>query len=210
MAHVPYASEVGCLMCVMVCTRPDIAHAMGVLSRYMTTPSKEHWIVIKRVFKYLRGTTYFSICYHGNYKDVGVHGFVDSDWDGDIDGRRSTNGYVFRLFGGVVNRMSRKRSMVALSSIGVEYIATTHASKEANWLQQLCIEIGFEQQAIRLECDSQSAIFLAKNLAYHSKIKHIDVQYHFVREMIENKKVSLEKVDTVDNVADLLTKSVST
>jgi hypothetical protein len=89
-------------------------------------------------------------------------------------------------------------------------MAATHASKEAVWLQRLCSGIGLVQEAVRIESDSQSAIFLAKNHAYHSKTKHIDVQYHFVRDMIEEKKVSLMKVDTLKNVADSLKKSVST
>jgi hypothetical protein len=105
--------------------------------------------------------------------------------------------------------MRRKQSMVASSSTKAEYIATTHASKEAVWLQRLCTKIRFEQQDIRFECDIRSAIFLAKNPTYHSKTKHIDVQYHFIREMVENGKVLLEKVDTVENVADLLNKSMS-
>jgi hypothetical protein len=87
---------------------------------------------------------------------------------------------------------------------------TTHACKEAIWLQRLCLGIGLVQQEVRLDCDSQSAIFLAKNPTYHSKTKYIDVQYHFVRDMVEYKKVLLEKVDTLKNVADSLTKSVST
>jgi hypothetical protein len=85
----------------------------------------------------------------------------------------------------------------------------THASKEAIWLQRLCSGIGLVQQAVRIDCDSQSAIFLAKNPTYHSKTKCIDIQYHFVRDMVEEKKVLL-KVDTLKNVADSLTKSVST
>jgi hypothetical protein len=89
-------------------------------------------------------------------------------------------------------------------------MATTHASKEAIWLQRLCSGIGLVQQVVRIDCDSQSAIFLAKNPTYHSKTKHIDIQYHFVRDMVEEKKVLLMKVDTLKNVADSLTKSVST
>jgi hypothetical protein len=88
-------------------------------------------------------------------------------------------------------------------------MATTHASKEAVWLQRLCSGIGLVQQALILDCDSQSAIFLAKNPTYHSKTNHIDVQYHFVRDMVEEKKVLLEKFDTLKNVADSLTKSIS-
>ena len=89
-------------------------------------------------------------------------------------------------------------------------MAATHASKEVVCLQRLCSKLGFKQQAMRIDCDSQSAIFLAKNPAYHSRTKHIDVQYHFVRDMVESMKVLLEKVDTLENVADSLTTSVST
>jgi hypothetical protein len=99
---------------------------------------------------------------------------------------------------------------VALSTTEAEYMVATHASKEAVWLQRFCSGIGLVQQAVRLDCDSQSAIFLAKNPTYHSKTKHIDVQYHFVTDMVEEKKVLLEKVDTLKNAADSLTKSVST
>jgi hypothetical protein len=99
---------------------------------------------------------------------------------------------------------------VALSTTEAEYMAVTHASKEAIWLQILCSDIGSIQKEVRLDCDSHSAIFLEKNHAYHSKKKHIDVQYHFVRDMVEENKVFLEKVDTLKNVADSLTKSVST
>ena len=106
--------------------------------------------------------------------------------------------------------MRKRQDVVVLSTTEVEYMATTHASKEAVWLQRLCSSIGLVQEAVRIECDSQSAIFLVKNPAYHSKTKHIDVQYHFVRNMIEEKKVSLMKVDTLKNVADSLTKSMST
>jgi hypothetical protein len=88
-------------------------------------------------------------------------------------------------------------------------MAATHRSKEAVWLQWLCSGIGFEKRAMKVSCDSQSAIFLAKNPAYHSKTKHIDVQYHFIRDMVENKKVLLEKLDTLENIVDSLTKSVS-
>ena len=87
---------------------------------------------------------------------------------------------------------------------------TTHASKEAVWLQRLCSSMGLVQQAIRIDYDSQSAIFLEKNISYHSKTKHIDVQYRFVRNMVEDKKVLLVKVDTLKNVADALMKFVST
>ena len=88
-------------------------------------------------------------------------------------------------------------------------MTATHAIKEEVWFQRFCSSMGLVQEAIRIDCDSQSAIFLAKNSTYHSNAKHIDVQYHFVRDMIEDKKVLLVKVDTLKNTVDALTKSMS-
>ena len=116
---------------------------------------------------------------------------------------------MFNLFGGSVSWMSKRESIVALSTIEAEYMAATHASKEEVWLQRLCSSMGLVQGTIRIDCDSQSEIFLVKNPAYHSKTKHIDVQYHFIRDMIEDKKVLLVKVDTFKNTIDALTKSMS-
>jgi hypothetical protein len=117
---------------------------------------------------------------------------------------------VFNLFGGSITWMSKRHAVVALSTTKVEYMATTHASKESIWLQRLCLGIGLVHQAVRIYCDSQSAIFLAKNLTYYSKTKHIDIQYHFVRDMVEENKVLLMKVDTLKNVTYSLRKSMST
>eukprot|EP00253_Pinus_taeda_P006363 PITA_06363 len=212
MSNVPYASAVGSLMYAMVCTRPDIAHEVGALRRFMSKPRKEHWTSVKQVFRYLCGTNDYGLCYQGIPRldrVLDIHGFVDADWAGDLDQRRSTSGYVFNLFGGVVIWMSKKQSLVALSTTEAEYMAATHASKEEIWLQRMCSSIGLVQGAIRIECDNKRANFLAKNPAYHSKTKHIDVQYHFVRDMIEDKKVLLVKVDTLKNTVDSLKKFVS-
>ena len=132
-------------MFAMICTRPDIAHVVGVLSRFMSKPGKEHWTVVKRVFRYLRGTSDYGLCYQGRPgldRVLDIHGFVDADWAGDLDQRRSTSGYVFNLFGGAVSWMSKKQSVVALSTTEAEYMAATHASKEAVWLQRLCSSMG--------------------------------------------------------------------
>ena len=111
MSHVPYASSVGSLMYAMVCTRLDIAHVVGVLSWYMSKLGKEHWKTVKRVFRYLHGTTNHAIYYQGRVEPnrvLDVHGFVDADWVGDLDHTRSTTGYAFSLFGGAISWMRKK------------------------------------------------------------------------------------------------------
>ena len=118
--------------------------------------------------------------------------------------------YVSNLCGGAISWMRKGQVVVALSTIEVEYMADTHASNEAVWLKISCSGIGLVQQDVRIDCDSQTEFFLAKNPTYHSKTKHIDVQYHLVRDIVEEKKVVLMKVDTLKNVSDSLTKYVST
>jgi hypothetical protein len=111
MSHVPYASVVGSLMYAMVYTRPNIAHAVGVLSRYMSKLRKEHWTVVKRVFRYVCGTTNHAICYQGRdgpNRVLDVHGFVYVGWVRDLDHRISTSRYVFNLSGGAISWMSKK------------------------------------------------------------------------------------------------------
>jgi hypothetical protein len=119
MSRFPYVSVVGSLMYEMVCTRLEIAHAVGVLSRYMSKPGKGHWTTVKRVFRYLHGTASYGLCYEGRTgldRVVDIHGFVDVDWVGDLDRRRSTSGYVFNLFGGAISWMRKRQDVVALST----------------------------------------------------------------------------------------------
>ena len=154
---VPYASMLDNFMYAMVYTRLDIAHAVGFLSNYMSKLGKEHWTTVKMVFSYLRGITNYGLCYQGRPgldRVLDIHGFVDVDWAGDLDHIRSISGYLFNLFGGAINWMSKRQDIVALSTTEAEYMAATHASKEAVWLQRLCSGIGLVQQVMRLDCDS--------------------------------------------------------
>jgi len=114
MSRIPYANVVGCLMYAMVCTLPDISHAVGVVSRYMANPGKEHWSAVKWVLWYLRGTSSYCITYNKNSEFV--CGYVDSDFAGDLDKRRSTSGYVFTLAGGAISWMSKLQNIVSLST----------------------------------------------------------------------------------------------
>jgi hypothetical protein len=208
MAKVPYASAIGSLMYAMVCTRPDIAHAVGAVSRFMTNPGKQHWEAVKWILRYLRGTTDRCLCFRRG--ELKLQGFVDADFAAEVDHRRSTTGYVFTVGTTAVSWISQIQKIVALSTTEAEYIAVTEASKEMIWLQGLLAEMGFKQEKNVLHSDSQSAIHLAKNSAFHSRTKHIGLRYHFVRSLLEDGVLTLEKIQGSKNPADMLTKTVTT
>eukprot|EP00253_Pinus_taeda_P022065 PITA_22065 len=133
MSCVPYASVVGSLMYAMVYIRPDIAHAVGVLSRFMSKSRKEHWTTVKLDFRYFFGTNDYGLCYQGRPgldRVLEIRSFVYADWVGDLDQRIFTSGYMFNLFGGAVSWMSKRESVVALSTIEAEDMKSTHTSKE--------------------------------------------------------------------------------
>jgi hypothetical protein len=158
------------------------------------------------VLQYLRGTNNYCVTYNG-CNDL-VCGYVDSDFAGDLDKRRTTSGYVFTLARGPVSWMSKLQNVVSLSTTEAEYIAASHACKETIWLKGLLGEFGRMQDKVKLFCDSQSAIHLAKNTTYHSKTKHIPIKYHFVRHVIDEGRGALEKIHTQENCADMFTNPV--
>ncbi|GKD70219.1 retrovirus-related pol polyprotein from transposon TNT 1-94 [Tanacetum coccineum] len=191
----------------MEMSRVPYASAVGVVSRYMAEPGREHWEAVKRILRYIKGTSDVALCFGDS--DLIVTGYVDSDYAGDLDGSKSTTGYVFTLSGGTVSWVSKLQSVVAMSTTEAEYVAAAQASKEAVWLKMLLEELGYKQEKITLFCDNQSALYLARNPAFHSKTKHIRVQYHFVREKVEEGTVDMQKIHTDDNVADYLTKAIN-
>lgn len=206
MDKIPYSSAVGSLMYAMIATRPDIAFAVGVVSRYMSNPGRKHWETVKGILRYLKATKDMRLCYGS--QELCVKGYTDSDYAGDLDSRRSTSGYVFTLAGGAVSWRSRLQTCITQSTTEAEYVAASEACKEAIWLGRLVIDLGIKGETPMLHCDSQSAIQLARNPVFHSKTKHVDVKYHFIREMLEDKQLELVKVHTTDNPADLLTKGL--
>ena len=153
MFKVPYTNAVGCLMYLMVCIRPDISHAVSVVSRYVANPGKEHWNAVEWIFRYLTSTRDFSILFDQR-ASMEAAGYVDSDYAGDLDFRKSTIGYVFRFDGGPICWKSTLQDVVALSTTEAKYMAMTEAGKEAAWLSGLVNELGFKQDSMVLHCDS--------------------------------------------------------
>ncbi|RVW34990.1 Retrovirus-related Pol polyprotein from transposon TNT 1-94 [Vitis vinifera] len=142
MRKVPYASAVGSLMYVMVCTRLDIAHVVRVVNKFLSNPCKEHWAAVKWIHRFLRGTSKTCLCF-GTNKLVLVR-CTDADMARDVDSRKSTSGYLITFSGGAVSWQSRLQKYVALSTMEVEYIAFTKASKELLWMKKFLQELGLQ------------------------------------------------------------------
>jgi hypothetical protein len=131
-----YQSRIGSVIYTMLGTQPDISFAITILSQYSSNPGEEHWTAINRLLRYLNSTKHFKLVYDGNSKSDDKSGYSDSDWAGDPRDSRSISGFVFTMAGAAVSWSSKKQTSVALSSTEGEYMAVTHATKEALWTQQ--------------------------------------------------------------------------
>ncbi|KAM6543936.1 hypothetical protein CsatB_008383 [Cannabis sativa] len=209
MEKIPYTSIVGSIMYLMVCTRPDLCYSVSRVSKFMGKPGPEHWNATKWILRYLRGTMDVGLIYGKGSEHTNVVGYVDSDYAGDLDTRKSQTGYAFQLNQCTISWKSNLQSVVALSTTEAEYIACTEAVKEALWLKGITREMGIDQRSIQVMCDSQSALHLSKNQVFHERTKHIDIRLHFIRDILASDRVKLIKVSTDDNDADMLTKSLS-
>ena len=208
MEKFPYRSAVGSLMYLMTSTRPDIASAIGIVSRFLQNPGKLHWEAVKRIFRYLQQTKSLGLKYVRGEK-LRLEGYTDADWGGCVDTRRSTGAYVFKLGGAVVSWASKRQNSVSLSTCEAEYMAACSAAKEAVWMNEMMIQLGFPRsETVQIKTDSQSALNLIKNPVLHSKTKHIGIQYHFVRELADKGEITFTYCPTELMIADSLTKAV--
>ncbi|KAJ0829337.1 putative RNA-directed DNA polymerase [Helianthus annuus] len=203
-----YRSLVGSLM-YLTHTHPDLSYAVGVLSRFMQSPSKTHAGAAKKILRYIAGTCQFGIWYKRGTK-VELFGYTDSDWAACIDDRKSVSGYVFSIGNGAISWCSKKQATVALSSTEAEYISATSAACQCIWLSRILEDLGIKQEnATTIWCDSQSAINLSRNPVTHSKAKHIELKYHFIRDMVNQEKVILRFCNTREQIADCMTKALA-
>ncbi|KAJ0890739.1 putative RNA-directed DNA polymerase [Helianthus annuus] len=173
----------------------------------MSNPGREHWEAVKWLLRYLKETSKVALQFKG--KEVILKGFADADLGGCKESFKSTTGYVFTVGGTAVSWMSKLQKSVALSTTEAEYMAVAEASKELIWLKNFLKEPGKEQVDCALFCDNQSAIHLAKNPVFHSKTKHIQLRYHFIRDQVSDGTLKLKKIKGTENPADMLTKVVT-
>ena len=202
-----YQSAVGSLMFLSVGTRPDISFAVNTAAKFCEAPTDSHWKAVKRIFRYLKGTVDLGLL----YKRDAEHciGFSDADWAGDVNDRKSTSGYLFKLSGAPITWMSKKQTCVALSSAEAEYVALASAVQEAVWIRQLCSDLMSKiTEPLVIYEDNQSAICIAKQSSSHGRTKHIDIKYRFIENEV-GKRIELKYCCTKDMLADILTKGLS-
>jgi hypothetical protein len=205
-----YQSKVGSLNFGSNQTRPDIAFATGYVARYASNPNQAHMDAVDRIFAYLKSDPGKGIIYSDKY-GLQVMGFVDSDFAGCEDSRKSTTGWVFTLAGGPISWSSQRQKTVATSTMDAEYIACAEAAKEAVWIRNFINDLripGIHIDTVPLYIDSNSALKLTRNPEFHNKSKHIDVKHHFVREKVEEGLINTQRVNTKDNLADVFTKAL--
>lgn len=175
-----FQSAVGSLLYLSIMTRPDIMYAVSNVAKFCVNPSKQHWIGVRRIMHYLKGTLYLGLLYKKDGSNE-CAGYSDGDWDGDKDNCKSTSGYMFHISGAVISWRSKKQTCVALSTAKTEHMALASAAQEAIWMQQLLTDLrNPPSEPTRIFGDNQSAICLAKNPQFHGLAKHTGIKYHFI------------------------------
>ncbi|RDY07024.1 hypothetical protein CR513_08918, partial [Mucuna pruriens] len=187
MTLVPYASGVGNIMYGMVCSRPNLAYAINVVSRFMANPGPAHWGALKWILRFKRKL----------HDEETIKVYVDFDYARNINTRKSLFGYVFTYL-----------SVVALSTTQVEFIALKEGVKEVMRIKCFIGELGIAQNNVTKFVDSQNIIHPSKHQVYHEKSKHIDVKLHFIQDVIQTKEILVENVATKVNPTNVFTKSL--
>eukprot|EP00253_Pinus_taeda_P021086 PITA_21086 len=202
-----YKSIVGSLM-YLTATRPDIMHAVSLISRFMERPKEAHWQAAKRILKYVNGTKGFGILYSSSECFM-LTGYTGSDWARSVDDRKNTSDYLFHMGSEAISWASKKQPIVALSTVEAEYVAATAATCQVVWMRRMLRSLSQEQaKAIVIFCDDSSAIALSKNYVFHKRTKHIDTRFHYIRELVNNGEIVLKHCRTQEQVVYILTKSL--
>nr|CAN68364.1 hypothetical protein VITISV_021899 [Vitis vinifera] len=204
-----YRSLVGALQYCTI-TRPDIAYTVNKLCQFMHAPTSTHLQVVKRVLRYLKGSLFYGLSFQPS-SSLDLIAYTDADWASCPDDRRSTSGYCIFFGGNLVSWSASKQKVVSRSSTESEYRGLANAAAELTWIQSLLKELFIPLfQPPVLYCDNLSTTYLAANPILHSRAKHVEIDYHFVRERVLQKTLDVRFLPSEDQVADILTKSLST
>ncbi|GJR53988.1 retrotransposon protein, putative, ty1-copia subclass [Tanacetum coccineum] len=213
MKNVPYASAVGSIMYAVRCTRPDVAFAQNMTSRFQQNPGEPHWTAVKNILKYLRNTKDMFLVYGGNPStELRVECYCDAGFETDRDDTKSQTGYVFILNGGAVDWKSSKQSTTAMSATESEYIAASEAVMEVVWIRKFISGLGIVptiNEPLNMYYDNSAAVHYANEPGVQKGARHYQRRYHYVRECVELGEIRILKVHTDNNLADPFTKALS-
>ncbi|GKA61861.1 putative RNA-directed DNA polymerase [Tanacetum coccineum] len=207
-------------------SRSDIAFVVNKVCQYMHAPTENHWSAVKRILRYLHGTVehgmlirrssgstlqaFTDVLWKGN-PDTSLEVFSDADWVGDSDDRRSTGGFAIYLGSNLISWTARKQRTVSRSSTEAEYKALADTVAELTWLQALLHELGIRSSSTPiLWCDNLGATYLSANPIFRARTKHVEIDYHFVREKVAQGDLRVQHISTHDQIADIFTKPLPT
>ena len=204
----PYRSAVGGLMYLMTGTRPDIAqaYAVSIVSRSMENPTKSDVTQVKRIFRYLKGTTDIGIVYRPQDDSNTLECYSDADYGGDKVSGRSTSGVMCLYSGGAISWISQRQASVAISTTESTVVAASEAAREVVWLKRLLNDIVELHGIPEIQIDNEAAIRLAQNPEYHRRTKHIKTRHFFVREKVQEGEIGVKSITSELQIADALTK----
>jgi hypothetical protein len=209
-----YQQAIGSLQYCAIGTRMDISYALGRLSQHLATPTIRHWNAVLRIFRYLKGTLHYKLSF-GPHGILQIQGFADADYASGGD-RVSISAYVFTFNGAAIAWSSKRQRTISTSTVEAEYIALCAGAKQAVWLRELFIELGQDKylsegpgNPVQIFGDNQGALALVGNPENHQRTKHIDVQYHYIRHLVNTGKVEISYCPTDKMAADALTKPLA-
>jgi histone deacetylase 1/2 len=172
----------------------------------MHAPTDDHWAAVKRIIRYLQATATYGL-HITRDSLLTLHGFTDADWAGSIDDRKSTGGYLVYLGSTPISWKSGKQRTVARSSTEAEYKALADGTAEILWIRSLLAELRISTSSMTtLWCDNLGATFLSANPVFHARTKHVEVDYHFVRDRVAKREIQVRFISSKDQLADVLTK----
>ncbi|GKB21491.1 hypothetical protein Tco_0855414 [Tanacetum coccineum] len=199
-----YRGMIGSLLYLMA-SRPDIMFSVYLCARFQEAPKTSHLEAVKCIFRYIKGTTHLGLWYP---KGISIETVVyaDSDHAGDYVDQKSTSGICTFMGCCLTSWFSKKQTALAISTTEAEYVSAKKACQQALWMKQALIDYDIRLNDVPIMCDNKGAIDLSKNPVQHSRTKHIEIRHHFLRDNVQKGHISIEKVSSVDNIADILTK----
>ena len=205
---VRYRSIVGALQ-YLTLTRPDISFAVNKVCQFLHALTLTHWSAVKRILRYVKGMLHLGLKIRRSQSTM-VSGYSDADWAGCVDDRRSTGGFAVFFGPNLVSWSARKQPTVSRSSTEAEYKALANTTAEIMWIQRLLEELGVRHSPVaRLWCDNVGARYLSANHVFHARTKHIEIDFHFVRERVAQKLLDIRYIHTDDQLADGFTKPLT-